>query len=1000
MADLEIDGSPTDTHTDISSVPPREDEMERLQLERRQNVRPLTVAKLFVHHTKKTCFIACLIPILAIALIVATKSFSIDDPAGPEYFVRNDVRTRLHDGRLAARDDFPYRGEDDSDSEPLTQQETALDKGISILMRGKNAQTQQIATLENFGSVDNVLTPEAFALHKQAEDEILLHQNYSLFCLHDPNQLDCDGNPRTCVLPRSYLNHPKLYGRVVDDIPCDRRPGHDPVSDKDFNDFLNDMFGQDKYNMKIFFDSNISATNRKAWAAQSSIYIGVPFPGFSSTDDNESKQDDMYVEWGNDVIEPVNDLSTSSHNLYAISQLLSNSLFDDIVLRDLSFSILAIILVFVVMWTHMSSLFLAAVAMLQIILSFPLAYVVYRLVLRQLYFAALQILTVFLVLGIGADDVFVFTDAWKQAAVELGPGVDLITRMSWTYRRAVRAMTVTSLTTAAAFFVNAASPIMPISTLGVWAGVLIILLYALVITLYPCGIIIWHRFWRPRLFVRGFKTPPPEDIEREVATPLWHRFLPKSRRPVVKVSAIGEYRRLERFFRDPWFNIIHKMRFILIAIAVILVAIAIWLASGLKPPEVEEDFLPKDHPVQVAFDTLEDGFPRSEADQQLRIAVTWGIRDVDRTGTSRYDVQEIGTPVFDESFDLTRAAVQEHILETCSFFGDQEDIIFQQNTGIVPVECWIKDFSNWRALNKSKSSFEDYSSQEALIAELIEFGEFVDPKNGTKPYIEYLQDQHVAFNSSRVVFAEVRFVGSTEIEVPERIMWPVYLKWQDELEKLNERAPEGAENAIATAGPSWLWQITQRTLVDSMFTGVGVMLVVALVVLVVATMNLVVAILATLSIGGVAAMLLGVIRLLGWPLGITESVGIVIAVGYSFDGIAHVATAYVESGSSERLARTRHALTDLGISVLFGALTTLLAGLCLFPGIIVFFVKFAGLIVSTIILSVIWSLGFFPALLMVVGPEGKFGSLWALFTRLRRKSDIEDPQVNAKSVEK
>ena len=42
---------------------------------------------------------------------------------------------------------------------------------------------------------------------------------------------------------------------------------------------------------------------------------------------------------------------------------------------------------------------------------------------------------------LGADDVFVYLDAWKQSGKE-GPGItaDLATRVHWTYRRAVGAM--------------------------------------------------------------------------------------------------------------------------------------------------------------------------------------------------------------------------------------------------------------------------------------------------------------------------------------------------------------------------------------------------------------------------------------------------------------------------------------------------------------------------------------------------------------------------------
>eukprot|EP00966_Prymnesium_polylepis_P054110 1250917-Prymnesium_polylepis.1 len=48
-------------------------------------------------------------------------------------------------------------------------------------------------------------------------------------------------------------------------------------------------------------------------------------------------------------------------------------------------------------------------------------------------------------------------DAWKQS-FHMGAGVnkDLVTRLSWVYRRAGMAMLITSLTTALAFITSAA----------------------------------------------------------------------------------------------------------------------------------------------------------------------------------------------------------------------------------------------------------------------------------------------------------------------------------------------------------------------------------------------------------------------------------------------------------------------------------------------------------------------------------------------------------------
>lgn len=957
----------------------------RHQKQLRDSIQPSVFAKLFVNHTKKTCGVACLIPILAVVIIIITGSLAIDNPQGREYYVRNHILTRLADGRDAARDTYPFDqgNETQTNIEDIRQTDYEGSMVITILLRGKDPDSGKLASLKDFTSAENLLTPASIAIHKRAEDEIINHENYTSFCERDVDQLECDGTPAACVLPDSYLNHPKLYGKLngTGTIICGRRPGSEEVSEDNFKQFLASMFGDDPLNLKNFFDVNMTSKNRKAWAVQTHILIGLPFAGYNSSNDQVTEQEKEYLKWADSAVGTIEEnLTTSTTDVFPISSLLANNLFGSIVLRDLAFSVLAIVLVFIVIWLHTSSFFLALVAMVQIFLSFPITFVIYHFVFRQLYFAALQILSIFLLLGIGADDVFVFTDAWKQATIVLGPDVDLLTRMTWTYRRAVRAMTVTSLTTAAAFFVTAASPIMPIATLGIWAGILILLQFVLVITMYPCATVIWHRFWRPRMAVRLFKKVPEEDVEKENATPIWHRLLPVSKRP--NIRNVGEYRAVERFFHGPWFRLVRRGRLIFITIAFVGAGIAIWRASLLEGPEEAENFLPENNPVRISLITLQDAFPRSDSDLQLRVRMVWGLKDVDRAGTSKFDVNSRGEAVFDDDFDLKKKEVQQHIFDTCKYIEDQGDLLFELDTGIKPVRCWIRDYAKWREEVVGQADFETFETDKELVADLLNFTEY--RVNGKSPYSTYSRAQDLIFNTNRtkVIMTELLFVSDKESVLPEKLMWPVYQRWKEVLDTRNGVGPTGGNKGITSAGEPWLFSVTQRTLQRSMITGVAIMIVVALFTLIFATLNVIVAILATLSIAGVVSMLLGAIQLYAWPLGISESIGVVIGVGFSFDGIAHVATAYIESKSKNRFDRTQDALADLGISVLFGSITTILAGICLLPAIIIFFTKFARLILTTITLSLLWSLVFFPAMLMTFGPENKFASIGPLFSRL------------------
>jgi protein dispatched 1 len=99
-------------------------------------------------------------------------------------------------------------------------------------------------------------------------------------------------------------------------------------------------------------------------------------------------------------------------------------------------------------------------------------------------------LAIFIILGIAADDIFVFVDGWKQSLSNPIIAHDRRRRLPYAFRRAVRATATTSSTTAAAFLANLSSPLLPMRSFGLYCAVLIIVNYALLIIFLP-PLIIW-----------------------------------------------------------------------------------------------------------------------------------------------------------------------------------------------------------------------------------------------------------------------------------------------------------------------------------------------------------------------------------------------------------------------------------------------------------------------------------------------------------------------------
>ena len=77
---------------------------------------------------------------------------------------------------------------------------------------------------------------------------------------------------------------------------------------------------------------------------------------------------------------------------------------------------LSFFLVFICLWVQTSSLFITSCGLFEIIISYPLGLFVWHVILQEKYSTYLMYNGIFIILGIGADDIFVLSDAFKQSA--------------------------------------------------------------------------------------------------------------------------------------------------------------------------------------------------------------------------------------------------------------------------------------------------------------------------------------------------------------------------------------------------------------------------------------------------------------------------------------------------------------------------------------------------------------------------------------------------------
>ncbi|XP_033101171.1 protein dispatched homolog 3-like [Anneissia japonica] len=163
------------------------------------------------------------------------------------------------------------------------------------------------------------------------------------------------------------------------------------------------------------------------------------------------------------------------------------------VIKDISLVIGSFVFIYIFMVFQTGSFWITSFAIMSVLTSFLGANLIYRVIFDYRYFGIFHVLAIFIILGIGADDVFVFMDTWKQTAPLSYP--TLAHRLSNTYRRAASAMFVTSLTTGLAFLTNYLSPFLSISSFGIFSALVIFVNYLSVIIFFPTVVITYHLWW-------------------------------------------------------------------------------------------------------------------------------------------------------------------------------------------------------------------------------------------------------------------------------------------------------------------------------------------------------------------------------------------------------------------------------------------------------------------------------------------------------------------------
>eukprot|EP00795_Rhopilema_esculentum_P002676 gene2676-884_t len=707
----------------------------------------------------------------------------------------------------------------------------------------------------------------------------------------------------------------------------------------------------------------------RAGCVRSVIFNGFPLKGYRHAEDRKDEQTEELNKYTQkafaDTLKNMYKDGVGSMDLYYNNLALFFDAIDKQVIYDLLLAAGSFLFIFCFIWVNTGSLWITSWALLGILTNFFGANLVYRVLLDFRYIGIFHVLSVFIILGIGADDVFVFFNTWKLMEQRKYP--NLIIHLTETFRCAASAMFVTSLTTMAAFLASAASPLLAVSSFGVFSGP-----YVDYVILHPI------------------------------------------------------------------------VRWIVLAFFVVTSVVFMSFAVQLRPDEEQvQVWKPGTNWHDIRHIRMNNFKESGEGSNVIRVYLIWGLGLQDRRKCHFTDYKCRGETIFDEDFDLNAPNCQLSVLEFCKRLKsltpeEAEKLKIRRSvaTGELEVSCFMEKMQSFL---KSETKARKFSNEANISLPIDErkakiimqtrpivynetmlsgeykrffevglgywlsnggnpnpgynyfvygnwIGGSLDPT--AMPYLANPRSKLTAMAQggrfgNRLRYAAVvvntSLTGATMKYQEGNI---VYDNWEKFVNEQTADMPRHCKNMFQCTPEwnNWHWLKVQWVLLVGAVQGIIIGLALALPVLIFTTCNWIIGLLAALTISLITNAVVGLIPLLGWKLGVMESLNLTLVVGLAVDYCVHLADGYVRSKKTRRVDRLRDMLRTVGVSVLSGACTTLGASAFMLGSQIMFFCQFGIFMFCTIGFSIIFALGFFTVAIGFIGPEGDRGSLKHCFT--------------------
>jgi len=456
-------------------------QQEKIEEEIRELSKDMWMTKLIVNRTWILLLVAVILSVLLSALSFGLGGFNMTDDHNRNFLIWNSKQVKEWDMLELANEKVQTNYE--NGLQPL-RTTTKFDWYTSVTFECSNCET--------------ILTVDFIKQMYYAEQEIVNHPDYVNFCKATSSSDDsCSSG--------AYTSFAKNFESTITTF-----------TQTDVDNYLATIAGSDSIykDNYLFLEKSFTRTNLISKKARATFLFASPIEyggkRYNTYTDEEFDQKDDFVEFSLDVEEKVTGFS-SSLDIGFYNSAWYNEKMNELVMEDFNLAILSFVFVMVYVAFHLKSAFLSATAMMAIALSFPVTILITRFIFQIDYFSSLNLIAIFVILGISADNVFVFMDSWNQSMQFELLNTDTENkynnfqkRMNYTWRRATKAIFTTSLTTALAFLATGFSKIMPIAAFGYFACFLVLVNFTFAVVVFPALVILFERHLVHRCKYRKF----------------------------------------------------------------------------------------------------------------------------------------------------------------------------------------------------------------------------------------------------------------------------------------------------------------------------------------------------------------------------------------------------------------------------------------------------------------------------------------------------------------